>query len=243
MAVASTYIQLRTADARLDILKRTLGARSDTLRLIRRRAEAGYGSQLDFAQAEAEYEATAQAILPVELAIARLENGLSIRLSRAPAPIARGKSLDEITLPVVPVQLSAATLRRRPDLAASEQQIVAADHALDVACAAFMPNTACRRQAASSLPRCSRTIRCPSIRWVAASLRPSSTAAVSRRKPMAPPHVGDQAAFAYRRAALTAFREVEDGMASIQRLGGTGSSALAAARCARPYTVARLSAI
>src|SRR3546814_11835286 len=65
-AVASTYIQLRTADARLDILKRTLGARSDPRRLIRRRAEAGYGSQLDFAQAEAEYEASQPAIQPVE---------------------------------------------------------------------------------------------------------------------------------------------------------------------------------
>ncbi|MBV1692791.1 efflux transporter outer membrane subunit [Novosphingobium sp. G106] len=218
-AVASTYIQLRTADARLDILKRTLGARSDTLRLIRRRAEAGYGSQLDFAQAEAEYEATAQAIPPVELAIARLENGLSILLGRAPAPIARGKSLDEITLPVVPVQLPAAILRRRPDLAASEQQIVAADHALDVARAAFMPNISLSASggfvSSSLLPDDPLSIYSLGSSILApifngGRIKAQADGAAARR---------DQAAFAYRRAALTAFREVEDGMASIQRLG------------------------
>ncbi|NKJ02420.1 efflux transporter outer membrane subunit [Novosphingobium sp. SG707] len=217
-AVASTYVQLRAADARLDLLRRTLDGRGGTLRLIRRRAEAGYGSQLDLAQAEAEYEATAQAIPPVELAIAKLENGLSIILGRAPAPIVRGKSLDKITLPVVPMQLPAAILRRRPDLAASEQQIVAADRSLDAARAAFMPNISLSASggfvSSSLLPDDPLSIYSLGSSILApifngGRIKAQADSAAARR---------DQAAFAYRRAALTAFREVEDGMASVQRL-------------------------
>jgi NodT family efflux transporter outer membrane factor (OMF) lipoprotein len=218
-AIASTYVQLRTADARLDLLKRTLEARSGTLKLIRRRAEAGYGSQLDLAQAEAEHEATAQAIPPVELAITRLENGLSILLGRAPAPIARGQSLNEITLPAVPVQLPSAILRRRPDLAASEQQIVAADRSLDAARAAFLPNLNLSASggfvSSSLLPDDPLSIYSLGSSILApifngGRIRAQADGAAARR---------DQAAFAYRRAVLTAFREVEDGMASVQRLG------------------------
>ena len=217
-ATASTYVQLRTADARLALLKQTLDARAATLKLIRRRAKAGYGSQLDLAQAQAEYEATAQAIPPVELAIARLENGLSILLGRAPAPIARGRELGGIALPAIPVQLPAALLRRRPDLAASEQQIVAADRSLDAARAAFMPNIGL--SASGGFVSSSLLVNDPlSIYSLGGSIlapifnggriRAQAQGATARR---------DQAAFAYRRAALTAFREVEDGMASVQRL-------------------------
>jgi len=218
-AVASTYVQLRTADARLDLLRRTLEARASTLKLIRRRAEAGYGSQLDQAQAEAEYEATAQAIPPVELAIAKLENGLSTILGQAPGPIARGKSLNQIALPAVPIQLPAAILRRRPDLAASEQQVVAADHALDAARAAFMPNISLSASggfvSSSLLPDDPLSIYSLGSSILApifngGRIKAQADGAAARR---------DQAAFAYRRAALTAFREVEDGMATIQRMG------------------------
>lgn len=216
--VASGYVQLRVADERLAILHRTLEARAATLQLIRRRAEAGYGSQLDLAQAEAEYAAAAQGIPTAELAIARLEDGISILLGRTPGPIARGKAITALTLPVVPDRLPAMVLRQRPDIAAAEQQIVAADRSLDAARAAFMPDIRLSASggfvASSLLPGDP-----PSIFSLGGSilapifsggrLRAQAQGAAARR---------DEAAFAYRRAALSAFREVEDGMASATRL-------------------------
>ncbi|MFD1104428.1 efflux transporter outer membrane subunit [Sphingobium olei] len=218
-AVTGGYVQLRTFDERLAVLRRTLEARGSTLRLIRRRAEAGYGSQLDLAQAEAEYEATAQAVPPVELAITKLENGLSILLGRIPGPVTRGATLNALTIPDVPVQLPASVLRHRPDLASAEQQIVAADHSLDAARAAFMPNISLSASggfvASSLLPdnplsifSLGGSILAPIFNG--GRLRAQAESAAARR---------DQAAFAYRRAALTAFREVEDSMASVARLG------------------------
>lgn len=216
--VVNGYVQLRTLDARLAILQQTRDARGGTLTLIRRRAEAGYGSQLDLAQAEAEYAATAQAIPAAELAIAKLENGISILLGRPPGAIARGSSIAAMRLPPVPAQLPARVLRQRPDIASAEQQIVAADNALDAARAAFMPDIKLSASgglvASSLLPGGP-----PSIFALGGSilapifnggrLRAQADAAAARR---------DQAAFAYQKATLTAFREVEDGMASIERL-------------------------
>jgi multidrug efflux system outer membrane protein len=217
-AVTSGYVQLRTSEERLAVLRRTLEARGATLKLIRRRSEAGYGSQLDLAQAEAEYEATAQAIPPVELAITKFENGLSVLLGRAPGPIPRGAALNVLTIPDVPEQLPASVLRQRPDLASAEQQIVAADRSLDAARAAFMPNISLSASggfvASSLLPddplsifSLGGSILAPIFNG--GRLRAQAEGAAARR---------DQAAFAFRRAALTAFREVEDGMASVARL-------------------------
>lgn len=215
--VVSGYVQLRTFDERREILRRTLDARAGTLTLIRRRAEAGYGSQLDLVQAEAEYRAAAQAIPTVDLAIAKLENGLSILLDRAPGPVARGAALTALTIPTAPSQLPARLIRQRPDIAAAEQQIVAADRALDAARAAFLPDIKLAASggfvASSLLPdnplsifELGGSILAPIFNG--GRIRAQADGAAARR---------DQAAFAYRKAALTAFREVEDGMASVER--------------------------
>lgn len=217
-SVVSGYVQLRTLDERRAILVRTLDARAATLKLIRRRADAGYGSQLDLAQSEAEYAATAQVIPTVDLAITKLENGISILLGRTPGPIARGLAITALTIPVVPAQLPARVLRQRPDIAAAEQQIVAADRALDAARAAFMPDFKLSASGgfvtSSLLPddplsifSLGGSILAPIFNG--GRIRAGVESAAARR---------DQAAFAYRRAALTAFREVEDGMASVERL-------------------------
>lgn len=218
-SVVSGYVQLRTFDERRAILHRTLDARAGTLKLIRRRAEAGYGSQLDLAQAEAEYQAAAQVLPTVDLAIAKLENGLSILLDRAPGPIARGSAITALTIPTIPTQLPARVLRQRPDIAAAEQQIVAADRALDAARAAFLPDIKLAASggfvASSLLPddplsifSLGGSILAPIFNG--GRIRAQADGATARR---------DQAAFAYRKAALTAFREVEDGMASVERYG------------------------
>ncbi|OAN59914.1 efflux transporter outer membrane subunit [Sphingomonas sp. TDK1] len=217
--VVSGYVQLRTFDERRAILRRTLDARADTLKLIRRRAEAGYGSQLDLAQAEAEYQAAAQVLPTVDLAITKIENGLSILLDRAPGPIARGSALTALSIPAIPSQLPARVLRQRPDIAAAEQQIVAADRALDAARAAFLPDIKLAASgggvASSLLPddplsifSLGGSILAPIFNG--GRIRAQADGAAARR---------DQAAFAYRRAALAALREVEDGMASVERYG------------------------
>ncbi len=70
-SAAGGYITLCALDARLAVLKDTLAARSEERRVARRRAAAGYSSQLDLAQAEAAYDATEQLIPATELAVTK----------------------------------------------------------------------------------------------------------------------------------------------------------------------------
>ncbi|WP_293902413.1 efflux transporter outer membrane subunit [Phenylobacterium sp.] len=215
-SAASGYINLRALDARLTILRSTLEARADSLNLARRRAEAGYAPRLDQAQAEAEYHAAEQLIPATQAAIARQENGLALLLGDSPRAITRGADLAELAPPPVPAGLPADLLRRRPDLVQAEDQLVAADRSLDSARAAFLPSvqlTAAAGYAASSL--LDDPIRLFSLGGSvlapildAGRLNAQQGAAAARR---------DQAAFAYRKAALTAFREVDDALSAERR--------------------------
>lgn len=212
-AAASGYINLRALDARLAVLRSTLEDRGASLKLIRRRVDAGYSPRLDLAQAEAEYHAAEQLIPVVEGAIARQEDGLSVLLGQDPRAIARGRELAELAIPEVPAGLPAQLLRRRPDLMAAEQQVVAADRALDAVRAAFMPNV----QLTASGGYVDSTLLADPIRVFslggsvlepildAGRLKAQQSAAAARR---------DQAAFGYRKAALNAFREVDDALAA-----------------------------
>src|SRR5271156_1367651 len=73
-SAARGYITLRSLDARLSILRDTFAARGEELKVMRRRADAGYGTQLDLAQAEAAYHATEQLIPATALAIDQEED-------------------------------------------------------------------------------------------------------------------------------------------------------------------------
>ncbi len=229
-SAANGYVTLRALDARLIVLRDTLTARAAALKLTERRANAGYSSRLDLAQAQAEYQATAQLIPAAELAIARQENGLNILLGREPGAVDRGKPLDAIGLPQVPVLVPSRLLERRPDVAAAANQIVAADRSLDSARAAFMPDiklSASGGAVASSLLGDPITIFALGGSILAplfegGRLRAQTDVASARR---------DQAAFAYRQVALNAFREVEDGMAA-QRRDQEQEGALEAQRAA-----------
>lgn len=216
-STASGYITLRALDQRLAIARATLASREDAQRIARRRFETGYSSRLEFRQAQAEYNATAQLVPAAELAISRQENALSLLTGRAPGAIRRGLSLDELAPPPIPDGLPADLLRRRPDLYQAEQTLVAADRSLDSQRAAMLPNIALTGSAGLVL---STALANPvGVFSLGASilapifdggrLRAQESAATARR---------DQAAFAYRRTALVAFREVDDSLAGVRRI-------------------------
>ncbi|ESQ86124.1 hypothetical protein AEAC466_02735 [Asticcacaulis sp. AC466] len=217
-ATASGYVTLRALDARLTLLKDTLATREKALASARHRAETGYSPRLELEQADAEYQAAAQLIPVTELAIRRQEDALSLLLGDSPRAIERGAAFDALTIPSVPQSLPSQLVRRRPDIAQSEAQLAAADRSLDVARAAFLPvfNLTASGGVVGSdlLPRnydvfsLGGSVLQPLFQG--GRLTANADAAASRR---------DQAAFAYRKTALNAFREVEDGLAAVDGLG------------------------
>ena len=138
--VAASYFELRALDLQLEISKRALATRKESLQLTQTLADGGGGTMLDVRQAE-QLVATAAASIPdFERRIQQQENFISTLLGSNPGPITRGMKLTEQPhLPEVPSGIPARLLERRPDIRAAEAQLVAANAQIGIAKAAYFP--------------------------------------------------------------------------------------------------------
>jgi len=138
--VASAYFQLRAVDLELEISKRTLNSRQESLRLTRILSDGGSTSLLDVRQAE-QLVFTASAEIPaLEQQIEQQENFLSTLLGQNPGDVPRGQTLTEQRQPPeVPPGLPASLLERRPEIRQAEAQLIAANAEIGVARAAYFP--------------------------------------------------------------------------------------------------------
>jgi multidrug efflux system outer membrane protein len=138
--VAAAYFQLRALDLELEISKRTLDSRQESLRLTEILANGGATSLLDVRQAE-QLVFTASAEIPaLEQQIEQQENFLSILLGQNPGDIPRGQTLTrQRQPPQVPPGLPSSLLERRPDIRQAEEELVAANAEIGVARAAYFP--------------------------------------------------------------------------------------------------------
>src|SRR3984893_4135332 len=140
-SVATAYFTLRELDLALDVSKKTLAARQNSLQLTNVLAKNGSGSALDLRQSEQLVYTAAETIPDLERQIAQEENSLSILLGDNPGPIPRGRPLTEQPdPPVVPVGLPSELLERRPDIREAEETLVAANAQIGVAKAALFPS-------------------------------------------------------------------------------------------------------
>src|SRR5215510_1679710 len=138
--VASSYFQLRQLDFELEISKRTLSSRRDSLDLTKTLEEHGINSLLDVRQSEQLVYTAAAEVPDFERQIAQQENAISILLGNNPGDIPRGLKLTEQPhAPEVPVGLPSALLARRPDILQAEQNLIAANAQIGVARAAYFP--------------------------------------------------------------------------------------------------------
>jgi multidrug efflux system outer membrane protein len=138
--VATGYFQLRTLDLELDISKRTLASRQESLKLTQTLEAGGGTSLLDVRQAEELVAGAAANIPDTERQIAQEENALQTLLGQNPGEIARGLPIDQQPrMPVVPAGLPSALIERRPDIRQAEEQLIAANAEIGVAKAQYFP--------------------------------------------------------------------------------------------------------
>lgn len=216
-ATATSYIALLGFDSRLDIARKTLAAREISLKIARSRVSNGYSPKLELQQAQAEYDATAAIIPQIKLAIARTEHGLNLLTGDTPQAIGRGTALDRLAQPPLAAGIPSELLRRRPDIGQAEQQLAAADASLAVARKRFLPQL---RLSASGGAAISSLLDDPITLWQVGGSILAPIFQGGRLTAQAEAAAGqrDQAAFSYRKAVLTGFREVEDALAAIRRL-------------------------
>jgi multidrug efflux system outer membrane protein len=138
--VSTAYFNLLELDLELEIAKRTLATRQDSLRIIQVRESRGLATRLDVRQAEQLVQVAQETIPSLEQRIEQTENQISLLAGGNPAPVLRTHKLTDQELPpAVPAGLPSSLLERRPDIAAAEQNLIAANATIGVAKAAYFP--------------------------------------------------------------------------------------------------------
>jgi multidrug efflux system outer membrane protein len=219
--VAGGYFRLRTLDLSLDVSRRTLESRQESLRLTQVREQGGVTTLVDVRQAEQlVYEATGE-IATLERQIEQEENFLSVLVGDNPGSIARGRSLtDQPQPPAIPAGLPSALLERRPDIQAAEQQLASANAQIGVARSAYFPSIGLTASGGVESSALSALFTGAGALWsTAASLaQPIFTAGRTRSQVAVAEARRQQALLEYQQTIRQAFREVSDALVGYRKL-------------------------
>jgi outer membrane protein, multidrug efflux system len=138
--VGRAYLTLRALDLTLEISRRTVDSRVQSVDLVQARVDGGVAGILDVRQAESLLYTATKTIPEIQRQIEETENFISILLGQDPGPVKRGRPLEQqVAAPALPPGLPTELLTRRPDIRAAEQQLVAANAQIGVAKALLYP--------------------------------------------------------------------------------------------------------
>jgi multidrug efflux system outer membrane protein len=220
--VAGTYFNLLELDLELEINKRTLAARQDSLELIKTNEQGGVATLLDVRQAEQLVYGAAGTIPQIELEIEQTENQINLLLGKNPGPVPRGRALTEQQQPpAVPPGLPSSLLERRPDIRAAEQTLIAANANIGVARAAYFPRISLTGFAGFESSQLKNLFEGTNSAWnfgpqIAQPLFAGGALRSNVRFTEAQRRI---ALIAYEKAIKTAFKEVSDALSQHRKIG------------------------
>lgn len=219
--VAQSYFLIRELDAEAALFARTVELRAQSLALLQTRFEVGDISELDLARGRTEL-ATAQAeALGIARRRATAEHALAILLGRAPADFSLAVSPLQRVEVAVPAGLPSALLERRPDIAAAERAMAAANARIGVARAAYFPRLSLTGAFGHESTELGDLFDWSSRRFLlgpqlSLPLLDGGRRRAGLKRAWA---VYEEEVASYRQTVLNAFREVEDGLAGLRLLG------------------------
>jgi NodT family efflux transporter outer membrane factor (OMF) lipoprotein len=219
--VAGAYFSLRELDYELEISRRTLATRRESLDLITMRQAGGVATLLDLRQAEQLVYTAAETIPTLQQEIEQTENQISLLLGKNPGEILRGRSLTEQEMaPGVPAGLPSALLERRPDIRAAEQNLIAANAQIGVAKAAYFPQISLTGFLGGQGTQLSSLFSGPSAIWnfTPQVTQPIFTAGRLKSNVKLTEALRESALAEYEKAIQTAFSEVSNALIAYQRV-------------------------
>lgn len=214
-SIANAYITLRKLDSLLEISKKTLDSRIESLKLAINRFELGETSELEVKQAEAEVEIAAISALEFERAIPQQENLLSVLIGENPSSIERGRSIETFEYPQsIPAGLPSDLLVRRPDIVEAEDLLIAKNAEVTHARALFFPQIILTGKYGSESILLKNFLSSPAEFWQygISALQILFDAGKTRYQVEAAKAEREEALAAYRQTILIAFKEVNDGL-------------------------------
>lgn len=218
--LSSAYFQLRALDLQLDISRRTLVSRQDSLRLTNILAQGGATSMLDVRQAEQLVFTAGSEIPLLEQQIEQQENFISILLGNDPGPVPRGKQLTEqYHPPTVPAGLPSSLLERRPDIRQAEEQLISANAQIGVARAQYFPQISLTASSGYQSSSLTSLFTSPAGFWTFGSTlaQPIFTAGRLRSNVRLAEAQQQESLLFYKQTIQGAFRDVSDSLIAYRK--------------------------
>lgn len=218
--LAQMYFQLHGLDADADLLRRNVTIFEQSLQLTEERFNAGIASGADVAQAKTQLETTRAQLLDVGVGRAQFEHAIAVLIGETPAMVSIPEEILNRPPPQIPLGLPSTLIERRPDVAATERAIAAANEQIGISKAAFFPMLTLGGTGGFVSTSLATLFSVPSLFW---SVGPQLAATLfdgGLRKGQL--HLSkdayDASVAIYRQTVLTAFQQVEDQLSSLRIL-------------------------
>jgi NodT family efflux transporter outer membrane factor (OMF) lipoprotein len=233
-AVVNDYVQLRLADQQKDLFVRTIAGYEKSLALTEAQYRAGIVTRSDVALARNTLASARAQAVDVDLTRRQVEHALAVLVGQAPASFSVEPAPLGTALPQTPVGVPSELLERRPDIAAAERRVAAANAEIGVAIAAWYPNLTLSGTGGYQGGGFGPWFATPERVWaLGASLAATLFDGGARSAQISQARAGlDAAAASYRQTVLSGFQEVEDNLAALGDLEQEGIHEEEAARSA-----------
>jgi NodT family efflux transporter outer membrane factor (OMF) lipoprotein len=221
--LAIDFMELRSADAQIQLLRDTVKAYTDAVNLTRDRFEGGASPLSDLTQARTQLDSARVIETDISVTRAQYEHAIAILIGIPPAQFSlpfMPLNLEPPKMPDIPGTLPSELLERRPDIAASERQMAAANEQIGIAQAAFYPTLSLSAVAGLQGTSAANWFTWPSRFWAVGPTFSQTLFDAGRRRAVRTTAAAnyDATVANYRQTTLTAFQQVEDNLAALRIL-------------------------
>ncbi len=218
--LALDYFDLRSANSQKQLLDDSVKAYADALQLTQNRLEGGAAPESDVAQAKTQLDTTRVQATDVGVQRAQYEHAIAVLIGKPPAAFSLSPAPLTLREPVIPVGIPSALLQRRPDIAAAERRVAAANEHIGIAEAAYYPKLTLGGSTGFEGDLISNWLTWPSRFWAVGPSVSETLFDGGRRRAASEAALAayDGAVATYRQTTLGAFQQVEDSLAALRIL-------------------------
>lgn len=218
--LALDYFSLRALDVQSKLFDETIAAYEKSLTLTQNRYATGVTARVDVVQAQTQLKSAQSQAIQLRAQRAQFEHAIALLVGRTPADFSLAAGDLPIVVPTPPVGLPSQLLERRPDIAAAERRVAAANAQIGVAAAAFFPALDFSATAGYQSASLARWLSAPNLFW---SLGPSLAQTIfdgglNRARSEQASAAYDESVANYRQTVLAGFQEVEDNLSALHYL-------------------------
>jgi NodT family efflux transporter outer membrane factor (OMF) lipoprotein len=218
--LAVNYFSLRQTDAQLELMRDTIAGYERVLQITRNRYAANIAAKTDVLLAETQLANAQSDAVGFQRQRAQLEHAIAVLIGKPPSEFSLPPAKWNVTVPDVPVGVPSTLLQRRPDIAAAERRVAAANAQIGIAQAGYYPNFGLSASYGTVGSSVADLFSTSNALW---SLGLSVTQTLFDAGATSARVSGAQAAHdgtvaIYRQTVIAAFQSVEDQLAAVQLL-------------------------